>query len=120
MLDQESLANIHVLHRQAYSIRGISRKLGVSRNTVRTYLRKRIEAAKPCWIPATVLFRELQTQGYDGQEGLVKIYVRQFKPITNEPLVRLKPRQANSCMLTLRRLNAAETSNTAYLNTLRY
>jgi len=31
------------------------------------------------WIPATVLFKELQTQGYDGQEGLVKIYVRQFK-----------------------------------------
>lgn len=116
MLDQESLVDIHVLHRQGCSIRSISRQLGISRNTVRSYLRdlakspnygpravrpskldvfkpylrERIEAAKPHWIPATVLFRELQTQGYEGQEGLVKIYVRQFKPVTREPVVRFE------------------------------
>jgi transposase len=114
MLDQESLVDIHVLHRQGNSIRSISRQLGISRNTVRSYLRnfaksptykprvarpskldpfkpylqERIDAAKPYWIPATVLFRELQAQGYDGQEGLVKQYIRQFKPITQAPVVR--------------------------------
>jgi transposase len=39
MLDQESLVDIHVLHQQDNSIRSISRQLGISRNTVRSYLR---------------------------------------------------------------------------------
>jgi len=82
---------IHVLHRQGESIRAIAQKLGVSRNTVRRYLRDlsavptypdrtqratkldpykdyllaRIEAAKPHWIPATVLLREIQNRGND-------------------------------------------------------
>ena len=73
--------DIHVLHRQGKSIRAIAQKLDLSRNTVRRYLRDlsavpsypdrpqratkldpykdyllaRIEAAKPHWIPATVL-----------------------------------------------------------------
>jgi len=116
MLAQESLVDIHVLHRQGCSIREISRQLGISRNTVRRYLRdlaksphygprearpskldafkpylrERIEAAKPHWIPATVLYREIQARGYDGRDGLVKIYVRQFKPVTKEPVVRFE------------------------------
>jgi transposase len=83
MLTQEILVEIHVLHRQGESIPAIAKKLGVSRNTVRRYLRDlsavpscldrtqkatkldpykdyllaRIEAAKPHWIPATVLLR---------------------------------------------------------------
>lgn len=39
MLTQETLVEIHVLHRQGQSIRAIAQKLGVSRNTVRRYLR---------------------------------------------------------------------------------
>ena len=81
MLNQESLVDIHVLHKQGHSIRAISRQMGIARNTVRSYLRdlartpaygpraaraskldpfkpylhERIEAAKPYWRPATVL-----------------------------------------------------------------
>ncbi|MDT8371289.1 MAG: helix-turn-helix domain-containing protein, partial [Gammaproteobacteria bacterium] len=95
MLNQELLVEIHVLHRQGHSIRAISRQLGISRNTVRNYLgdrarspsygpcgerpskldpfkfylQERITAAKPYWIPATVLFREIKAQGFTGQEG---------------------------------------------------
>ena len=116
MLNQESLVDIHVLHQQGHSIRAISRQLGIARNTVRCYLRdiartpsygprprraskldpfkpylrERIDAAKPYWIPATVLFREIETQGYDGKEGLVKIYIRQFKSKTEENIVRFE------------------------------
>ena len=116
MLDQESLVDIHVLHRQGCSIRGISRQLGISRNTVRRYLRditqslqyaprearpskldafkpylrERIEAAKPDWIPATVLFREIQLQGYKGKEGILKAYIRPFKPAIHDPVVRFE------------------------------
>lgn len=108
--------DIHVLHRQGHSIRGISRQLGISRNTVRNYLRdlaktpvygpravraskldpfkpylqERIEAAKPYWIPATVLYREITSQGFDGKEGIVKNYIRQFKPDTQEEVIRFE------------------------------
>lgn len=107
---------IHVLHRQGHSIRAISRQLGIARNTVRNYLREqartprygpraerpskldpfkpylreRIEAARPYWIPATVLFREIQLQGFTGKEGIVKNYIRQFKPMTKEAVVRFE------------------------------
>ena len=39
MLGQEGYVEIHVMHRQGMSIKAISRELGVSRNTVRRYLR---------------------------------------------------------------------------------
>lgn len=116
MLTQESLVDIYVLHRQGCSIRSIAKQLEISRNTVRRYLRDmaqshrygpretraskldvfkpylrdRIEAAKPYWIPATVLCREIQTQGYQGKEGIVKNYIRQFKPSTQDPVVRFE------------------------------
>ncbi len=116
MLTQESLVDIHVLHRQGSSIRSIARQLGISRNTVRRYLRDhaqsphygprearaskldtfkpylrdRIEAAKPYWIPATVLCREIRTQGYQGKEGILKNYVRQFKSSIQDPVVRFE------------------------------
>ncbi len=87
---------IHVLHRQGMNIRAIAKQLHLSRNTVRRYLRniartprysqrtaplskrepfkfyllERIKAAKPYWIPATVLFRELQARGYEGKDGI--------------------------------------------------
>lgn len=108
--------DIHVLHRQGHSIRAISRQMGIARNTVRSYLRDlartpaygpraasaskldpfkpylrdRIEAAKPYWIPVTVLCREITTQGFDGKEGIVKNYLRQFKPSTEEEVVRFE------------------------------
>lgn len=105
MLTQELLVEIHVLHRQGKSIRAIAQALCVSRNTVRrylrdtartpqysqrearqsklapyqTYLRERIAAARPDWIPATVLYREIVALGYTGKEGILKNYIRPFK-----------------------------------------
>ena len=88
MLTQERLVEIHVLETQGLSIRAIGRQLGVSRNTVRRYLRdrclkpqypcreikptkldpfkgyilRRIDAAKPHWIPATVMLVEINNR----------------------------------------------------------
>ena len=85
MLTQEQAVEVRVLKRQGKSIRAIARELGVSRVTVRRYLRKvgaqrygpreprptklgphveyvllRVQAARPKWIPATVLLREIR------------------------------------------------------------
>ena len=91
MLGQEGFVDIQVLHRQGVSIKGIARELGVSRNTVRKYLRadqapefkacrsrpskldpfkdylqQRVAPGHPDWIPATVLFDEIKAMGYPG------------------------------------------------------
>lgn len=146
MLDQESLVDIHVLHRQGCSVRGISRQLGISRNTVRRYLRdiaqspdygpraarpskldpfkpylrERIEAAKPYWIPAVVLCRELQTRGYAGQEGIVKNYVRQFKPITKEPVVRFETAPGQQMQVDFTTIKRGRNKLKGFVATLGY
>ncbi|MEZ5480132.1 MAG: IS21 family transposase [Thiolinea sp.] len=116
MLTQESVVDIHVLHRQGMSIRAIARQLQVSRNTVRQYLRnqartpqysrtvsqssllepfkpylhERMEAARPHWIPATVLCREIQARGYRGGEGILRNYLRPFKRKAEDAVIRFE------------------------------
>lgn len=117
MITQETYVTIHVLHKQGMSIRAIARKLNLSRNTVRRYLARpaevpkysergprpakldaykdyiqsRIAAAKPHWIPAAVLYREIKALGYTGGRSMVQAYVCQFKPkAPEEPLVRFE------------------------------
>lgn len=107
---------IKVLARQGHGIKTIARELGVSRNTVRKYLRsdrrvpryqqraprpckldpykaylqQRIEAARPHWIPATVLLREIRERGYDGGISQLKVYLAPFKRRPEEPVVRFE------------------------------
>ncbi len=96
-------------------IRAIARELGIARKTVRryleapdarrygpraprptklspfeAYLRKRIEAARPDWIPATVLLRELQERGYAGGISQLKVFVAPFKRARPDPVVRFE------------------------------
>ena len=80
---------VRVLARRGAKVKQIARELGISKNTVKRYLRdpqagrygpraprprkldahleylqERIEAARPRWIPATVLLREIRNRGY--------------------------------------------------------
>jgi transposase len=105
-----------ILRRQGKSLREIAVETGTSVNTVRKYLAaegpprygprapkpgklepfkdylvKRVEAARPHWIPATVLAREIREQGFGGCEKLVSRFVRSLRPATREdPLVRFE------------------------------
>jgi len=116
MLGQEGYVEIHVMHRQGMSIKAISRELGASRNTVRRYLRSktvpeprarsakptkldgyrrylkaRVEAAHPDWIPATVLFDEITALGYEGCVRSVSGYLATLRPKRkDDPLVRFE------------------------------
>ena len=138
---------IHVLHRQGMGIRAIAKKLNISRNTVRqylrnvaktphykprqarpsklepfyAYLRQRIEAAKPHWIPATVLYREIQAQGYQGKEGILKNYLRQFKPKTaDEPVVRFETPPGQQMQVDFTTISRGGKKLKAFVATLGY
>jgi len=115
MLNQEQTVEIHVLRRQGKSIRAIAKELGLSRVTVRRYLadpkarrygpregrptklgpyieylHARIEAARPAWIPATVLLREIRERGYDGGISMLRAILLPLKRPEPEPLVRFE------------------------------
>ena len=118
MLKEESVMEISILHRQGESIRGIARQLGVSRNTVRAYLRQdaspvygprpdraskldpykpyieqRLAAARPHWVPASVIDREIRHQGYPGSIRLLRYYMAALKPVARpDPVVRFETR----------------------------
>ncbi|MDR6496814.1 transposase [Paraburkholderia terricola] len=106
---------IRILHKQGKSLRAIACEVGCSVNTVRkylssqdaptfrpaatpresilkpfeAYLRARIAAASPDWIPATVLWREIQSKGFDGGERIVRKFVATLRPVpAPDPLVR--------------------------------
>src|SRR5689334_9455384 len=113
MFTQERAVEIRVLRRQGLGIREIARELGCSRRTVRRYLRndsaprygprqsratkldryktyllERIAAARPQWIPAVVLLREIRERGYKGGLTQLKAFVNPHKQAPVDPVVR--------------------------------
>jgi transposase len=117
MLTEEGIMEIRILSRQGMSIRAIARELGISRNTVRKYLRgeavktpehrgpgrprklapyenwlkRRVEGAAPIRLPATVLHREIVAMGFDGTERTVRRFVAGLYPEPAEaPVVRFE------------------------------
>src|SRR6266567_3442056 len=115
MLTQEQAVEIRVMARQGIGVRQIARELGCSRNTVKRYLRDaqasrygprqpramkldpfkeylrgRVEAAKPHWIPAVVLLREIRELGYAGGLTQLKVFINPLKPTEEDPVVRFE------------------------------
>jgi transposase len=115
MLTQEQAVEIRVLARQGVSIREIARQLDCSRNTVKRYLRdpdaarygpraararkldqykrylqSRVESARPRWIPAVVLLREIRERGYEGGLTQLKLFLAPLKAASPEPVVRFE------------------------------
>jgi transposase len=115
MLTQEQAVEIKVMARRGVSVREIARELGCSRNTVKrylrdakasrygprqprpvkldpfkAYLRERVEAAEPHWIPAVVLLREVRELGYAGGLTQLKMFINPLKRVEPEPIVRFE------------------------------
>ena len=142
----ETIVEIRVLARQGKTIGEIQRELGVSRNTVRRYLRidgdpvygpraprptkldpyqgyllGRIEAAHPDWIPATVLLREIQGLGYPGGITQLKEFVAVHKPLpVSDPLVRFETKPGEQMQVDFVVLRRGQDRLSAFVATLGY
>jgi transposase len=115
MLTEEQAVEIRVLARRGEKLKEIARELGVSRNTVRRYVRdarasrykrrtakpkkldpfreylqSRVEAARPRWIPATVLLRERRARANEGGLSQLKTYLSPLKEAKVDPVVRFE------------------------------
>lgn len=115
MLGGANVRNIIELHAAGHSIRQIAKKTGLSRNSVRKYLRAPgLPAMKPrpkrgshldahtAYLRsrfddgvynAVVLLRELKARGFTGSYTIVKDYVRDHRPksdATSRPTVRFE------------------------------
>ena len=131
MLTQEETVEIRVMARRGEGVRAIAKQLGCSRNTVRRYLREqeakgygpreprackldpfkpflreRVDQARPRWIPATVLWREITERGYDGGLTQIKEWLAPLKKVEPVPVVRLETppgKQMQADFTTVRR-----------------
>ena len=145
MLNREQSVEIRVLARQGWPIKAIARELDVSRNTVRKYLRggeigrytaraarpskldaykpylqERIAAARPRWIPATVLYREIQAQGYPGGISQLKSYLAPYKHRPEAPLVRFETPPGQQMQVDFTTIRRGRSPLKAFVATLGY
>ena len=116
VITKEVFVEIQLLKKHGFSLRQIAREVGCAVNTVRrqlaesempkyerklkrptklqayeAYLRARQESAKPLWIPATVLLREIAQRGYLGGQTQLRAFLRTLKPAqAMEPVVRFE------------------------------
>lgn len=143
----ERVVEIRVLARQGKKIKEIARELGVSRNTVRKYLRdgeaaprykqralrptkldpykkyvlERVTAAKPDWIPAAVLFREIADLGYTGGLTQLKMFLAEHKPkAAPEPVVRFETSPGQQMQVDFVVLRRGALRLSAFVATLGY
>lgn len=117
MVTFENVMEIHILHKRGVGIRSIASQLGISRNTVRKYLkkhqmqpvysprpkaaclldphqdyiRKRIADSLPYRLAGTVIYREIRARGYRGSLTLLRYFLRaEQKPVVVEPVIRFE------------------------------
>lgn len=116
MKPNEVYVEIQLLNKHGFSLRKIAAEVGCAVNTVRRhlaltaapkyerkvkrvtklaeyedYLRERQTAARPDWIPATVLHREIVERGYQGGLSQLRAFMRSLRPmLPEEPQVRFE------------------------------
>jgi len=99
MINKEEFTVIHTLHKRGYSIRAISKIVGINRRTIsrrlkesdvapykrvvykskldpyKEYITSRLTQASPENIPSTVIFEEIKKYGYDGGIRILQTFL---------------------------------------------
>jgi transposase len=145
MLTQEQAVEIKVLMRRGAGIREMARELGCSRNTIRRYQREpvaprygprrprptkldsykvyllgRIEAARPRWIPAVVLLREIREQGYPGGVTQLKEFLSTQRRTKPDPIVRFETGPGEQMQVDFTHIRRGRDPLLAFVATLGY
>ena len=108
MIDKEEFTVIHTLHKRGYSIRAISKIVGLNRRTVskrlkenelksykniqykskldpyKKYISQRVEQAHPDKIPSSVIYEEIKKYGYDGKIRIIQTFLSSLKIDSSE------------------------------------
>ncbi len=103
MIDKEEFTVIHTLHKRGYSIRAISKIVGLNRRTVskrlqeknlkpykkveykskldpyKKYIVARVEQVLPDKIPSSVIYEEIKNYGYDGKIRILQTFLSSLK-----------------------------------------
>lgn len=147
MITKEELMKIQILHQQGMSQRAIAKQLGISRNTVKRYLRakvdtpvytarakgrsmlepyksflhSRIAQAKPVHLSGEVLFREVKALGYTGSLSLLRQYLYQYRgKSTPEPIVRFETEAGKQMQVDWGQMRAGKQPIHAFIAVLGY
>lgn len=137
---------IQLLNKHGLSLRQIAAEVGCAVNTVRrhlaletapkyerkvkrktklgeheAYLRERQSAARPGWIPATVLHREIVARGYQGGQSQLRAFMRTLRPAQPaEPLVRFETAMGEQLQVDWVEFRKGATPLHAFCATLGY
>lgn len=146
MIKQEEALMIQIMYKQGYSKKQIARELGISINTVRkyidsdakpsyskrapkpmkldpyrSYIKQRLADAHPHWVPATVIFREIQSMGYSGGETMLRAFMRAQKPVVEEgEVVRFETEPGKQMQVDWAEFRKGKDRLSAFIATLGY
>lgn len=115
MIDKEEFTVIHTLHKRGYSIRAISKIVGLNRRTVskrlkekelkpykkveykskldpyKNYIISRVQQAAPDKIPSSVIYEEIKQYGYNGKIRILQTFLSSLKTSsTPEEVIRFE------------------------------
>lgn len=109
MINKEEYTVIHTLHKRGYSIRAISKIVGLNRRTVskrlkesdlqpykkpnypskldpyKDYITSRVKQAHPDKIPSSVIYEEIKKYGYDGKLRILQTFLKNISIDASKP-----------------------------------
>ena len=86
----------------------------------KAYVLERIDAARPHWIPAAVLHRELRERGYAGGVTQLKMMIAPYKRSDQDPVVRFETAPGQQMQADFKHVRRGRQALMAFVATLGY